>query len=991
MLLGAALLLVTLVGAMTYRALTDYRDAEQWVRHTYDVLHETDGLPGSYERLRGLTRDNAAQQRRLDAMRPLLSAGGPRLTQLIEELRTEELYLLRDRTARTDRDATAAAVVTILGMGGLFAFLAAAAVIIRRDALEYRYTVESNPQIPWTADEKGRLASFSDKWLTLTGMTRAAALGEGWRDVVHPDDLAEVSAAWRRAVETGEPHDVEYRVKTSDGSYRWMRSRAFPRKNKTGQVVWWYGTTEDISEAKRAAARFRELADNISQFAWMADETGSIFWHNRRWYDYTNTTPEEVEGWGWQRVHHPDHVQRVVEKFRAALAAGEPWEDVFPLRGKDGGYRWFLSRAVPIRDESGGVVRWFGTNTDVTEQLRIERTLRSFYDSTPLMMGVVETTDSDILHVEDNRAAREFFRGDKAGRWARALGVPPREIQAWLAQYGQARKTGRAIHFEFPFTRGQEAGVLSVYVSFIQIAESGRPRFSYVAEDATERKRAEEAAERWRRVFESASFGLSQTDVATNTMMQVNEAFARDRGYTPQEMAGRSVVSLYTPEEQARLPALLAATDAAGHLVYESEHERRDGTRFPVVMDVTTLRDSSGTPVSRVSYARDITEARQLMDSLRASEERFRATFEQAAVGIALVGPQGDWERVNQRLCDIVGYTREELLRLRFEDITHPEDVEADWRQARAVLAGEIETYSMEKRYRRKQGSLVWVNLTVSAMRDAEGRPLNFIAVVEDISRRKLAESAIQNLTATLEGRVAERTTALQEANRELEAFGYSVSHDLRAPLRSMQGFSQALLEDYADGLPPTGRRYLQRIAAAAGRMDELIQDLLAYSRLSRAEIRLERVSMRYVLHEAMQQLEAPLRESRAQVDVREPLPPVEGHVPSLIQMFGNVISNAIKFVRPGEAPCVQVWAERRGRMVRIWVADNGIGIEREHQARIFEVFQRLHGTEQYGGTGIGLAIVRRGAERMGGTAGVESEPGKGSRFWVDLRIAEER
>ena len=127
---------------------------------------------------------------------------------------------------------------------------------------------------------------------------------------------------------------------------------------------------------RESEARFRELADHISQFAWTADQSGWIYWYNKRWHDYTGTTLKEMEGWGWQKVHHPDHVDRVVERIRQSFETGEAWEDTFPLRGRDGTYRWFLSRALPIRNEAGEVIRWFGTNTDITEQIEAEKALR---------------------------------------------------------------------------------------------------------------------------------------------------------------------------------------------------------------------------------------------------------------------------------------------------------------------------------------------------------------------------------------------------------------------------------------------------------------------------------------------------------------------------------------------------------------------------------------------------------------------------------------
>jgi signal transduction histidine kinase len=246
----------------------------------------------------------------------------------------------------------------------------------------------------------------------------------------------------------------------------------------------------------------------------------------------------------------------------------------------------------------------------------------------------------------------------------------------------------------------------------------------------------------------------------------------------------------------------------------------------------------------------------------------------------------------------------------------------------------------------------------------------------------------VRNARTRLEDQVRERTAELQERNDELEAFGYSISHDLRAPLRAMQGFSQALLEDSGDRLDAMGREYAERIVAGSKRMDELIRDLLAYSRVSRAELQLVRVPLTAVAQSALAEMSGALRARNATVRVDEPLPTVLGHPATLSQVLSNLLGNGLKFVPAERTPELVITAERRNGLVRIWVADNGIGIALEHQTRIFRVFERLHSTDEYPGTGIGLAIVRKGVERMGGQVGVESRPGQGSRFWVELQPA---
>ncbi|MBI1881056.1 MAG: PAS domain S-box protein, partial [Chloroflexi bacterium] len=210
----------------------------------------------------------------------------------------------------------------------------------------------------------------------------------------------------------------------------------------------------------------------------------------------------------------------------------------------------------------------------------------------------------------------------------------------------------------------------------------------------------------------------------------------------------------------------------------------------------------------------------------------------------------------------------------------------------------------------------------------------------------------------------------------------------------AVQGFADALLEDYASMLDPAGQDYAQRIVDAAQRMDMLIQDLLIYSRLSRTDLRLQPIELAAVLSDVLGQLERMIQEQGVQLSIEEPLPRVVGHHSTLVQILSNLLTNAMKFVAPDVKPQVRVWAETSAssvsqegekRWVRLWVEDNGIGVDAQQHERIFQIFERLHGIEAYPGTGVGLAIVRKGVIRMGGCAGVESSPGQGSKFWIEL------
>ncbi|WP_019505199.1 PAS domain S-box protein [Pleurocapsa sp. PCC 7319] len=639
-------------------------------------------------------------------------------------------------------------------------------------------------------------------------------------------------------------------------------------------------------------------------------------------------------------------------------------------------------------------------------------------------------------------------------------------------------------------------------------------------------------------------------------MWLINREFCRVFQVTEAEIIGKSDREIFPPATVDHFKVNdLKVINNKQIIVTEERVHHGDGQLQTYLSLKIPLLNDEGEVDSIIGIATNITQEKQAQAQLTRLETRFSSTFEQVAVGMALVGLQGEWLMVNQKLCEIVGYTKAELLQTTFQEITHPEDLAADLNYVRQLLAEEIANYSIEKRYIRKDNSLVWINLTVSLVKNKVGEPEYFISVIEDISDRRNLEvsrqkalqrlsnlhqidraivearqpkeiaviaidsiqqlltcqrtsivtfnlekdtatilltqgegkqvgtglqtplhlwqelinrlkapetdyivayleqlpqlsaaipslanvglnclicfplrtkdgllgilklwikdlnavdsekltivkevstqvaialkqaylsQTIQDYTLELEDKVRERTAQLEEINQELKAFSYSISHDLKAPLRAIQGFAIALQEDYAASLDELGREYTQRLASSAQQMEQLIQDLLTYSRLSRTNIERQSVDLNLVMHKALEELESPITKMQAEITV-EPLLRVWGNRIILQQIIINLLSNAIKFVPDNARPQIRIWTEAREGFVRLWIEDNGIGIESQHQGRIFQVFERLHGNESYPGTGIGLAIVKKGVERLGGKYGVESMVNRGSRFWIEL------
>ena len=253
---------------------------------------------------------------------------------------------------------------------------------LRASEQRFRSFVEATTQVVWTTNPRGEVDMAIPAWQAYTGQSAEQARGFGWMDAIRPEDRDRVVAAWQKAFDTQGLYEVEYLLRIHDGSWRNVRARGVPVRNPDGSVREYVGVCIDVTARKQAEEalraseqRFRTMADAIPQLAWVARADGWIVWYNRRWYEYTGTTPEQMEGWGWQCVHDPQALPAVLERWKGCIQSGEPFDMIFPMRGADGTFRPFLTRVMPLKDEQGRVMQWFGTNTDISAQKAVEEEL----------------------------------------------------------------------------------------------------------------------------------------------------------------------------------------------------------------------------------------------------------------------------------------------------------------------------------------------------------------------------------------------------------------------------------------------------------------------------------------------------------------------------------------------------------------------------------------------------------------------------------------
>ena len=598
------------------------------------------------------------------------------------------------------------------------------------------------------------------------------------------------------------------------------------------------------------------------------------------------------------------------------------------------------------------------------------------------------TPDGDLISWENSRIY-EIFGFDpsepplNAARFADEV-VHPGDAPALRAAAAETLAHGAPFHFEGRFARADGAERWVEFIGRPVLGPDGAVRqLLGTAADVTERREAgaalRESEERYRTLFDSVTVGFCIVDLVYDEAgrpvdyryVETNPTFEAQTGLS--DVEGRCV-SEVAPGLEPYWFEMFGGVAETGAPARRLDHAAPLGRWF----DVYAAR-VGGAESRRVALLfTDVTDQKESEAALRESEERFRATFENAAVGIAHVGLDGSWLRVNRRLSEILGYTRDELLARTFQDITHPADLGADLALFERLLAGEVDHYQLEKRYVHRGGHAVWINLTVALATDAGGVPTHAISVVEDVSDKKAAEAELVALNAVLEDRIEDRTAELARSNDELDRFAYVASHDLKAPIRAIDSLAAWIEEDAGPVLPEASAEHLRLLRGRTERMEGLLDGLLAYSRAGRGEAAAEPVDVADLVAEAVETVAPP---QGFDVVVAPDPPTVTTARAPLALVVRNLIGNAIKHHdRPDGR--VTVAARVEGDRLAVEVADDGPGIAPEYQARVFEMFQTLRPRDEVEGSGMGLAIVKKTVESRGGRVTVASR-GRGTTFEV--------
>ena len=659
------------------------------------------------------------------------------------------------------------------------------------------------------------------------------------------------------------------------------------------------------------------------------------------------------------------------------------------VTARDGRLRDTIYYKATFANGSGEVAGLLGAIVDITARKQAEASL---LESERRFRRTFELAGSGVAHIGMDR---RFIRVNR--RLCEILGYPQAELLRLTGRQISHPDDLDVINAQRPRLYAGEVDSVRVekrylrkdgsivWVSFTMVVErdaAGKPQYEIAFyDDITARKHAEaalrESEERFRSVVDSANEGILVYDKQLNVVAG-NLAAERILGLPLANIIGAAGFtsllpcvhadgSPVLPDERPTRLTVKSGKPLTGEIV---GIYRADGSMNWVSVNTGFLRRPGDTDwYGVVSTIGDITKQRHAELALSASEALYRQTFELATAGIAHVDLSGRFMKVNRRLCEILGYGEQELIGRPVKEISHPEDRNLTDSQRMRVRSGEKQSVRFEKRYLRKSGAIVWVDLSVALACDASGVPQYEIALFDDITERKKAEAALR-----------EAHEELKRSNAELEQFAYVASHDLQEPLRMVSSYTQLLMRRYGDKLDGDAREFTAFIVDGATRMKQLIEDLLAYSRVGTRDKNFKPVDAGSSLGRALTNLRAAIQDSGATV-THDPLPTIPCDEVQLAQLFQNLIGNALKFRKPDAAPAVHVGAADQGAEWEFMVRDNGIGIEPQYFQRIFMVFQRLHDKGEYPGTGIGLAIVKKVVERHGGRIWVQSQPGAGTTF----------
>lgn len=758
----------------------------------------------------------------------------------------------------------------------------------------------------------------------------------------------------------------------------------------------------DITERKKAERELKKSEEMFRSyfelpligFCLTSPEKGWLA-VNRKLCDMLGYSLEELKTKTWADLTPEEDFKTEIEEYERVLK-GKVDSNIVEKKyiTKHGELIDVFVATQVVRKEDGTVDYLVSLVLDVTEKKRYEENLREseekFRALAEFSYDVIMRFDRDLKHVYVNEIVEDYtgIRAEEfIGKDHSELGFPKELVELWEASINEVFQTGKTKRVEFLLPSG-------IWLDWLLMPEhDANGEVNHVitsARDITERRNADEelrkSEQRFRELYQTLRDGSAAMDIEGH-FIDFNKQFADMLGYTYDELKKLTHNDITTTRwHDSELCIIENQVLKRGYSdLYEKEYRRKDGSVFPVELQTYLIKDSEGNHSGYRAFVRDITERKNTEAALKMSEERFRITA--IKTGQLLYDYDIESEGIvwNGAIEKITGYREEEFSSVgikEWERMMHPDDrgsVLADLNKALQSLS----EFDSEYRFRRKDGTYIYVENHGAVIPDDENSTLRMLGTINDISARKKVEERARRLNEELEMRVRERTSKLEETNADLESFSYSVSHDLRAPLRAIAAYSKILNEEYGDSVDDKMREILDIIRGRVSKMGKLIDDLLAFSRIGRREKHYINVDMENLVLSAFEEVA-----ESGDEDVRfivKNIPQACCDKVMIQRALENILSNSLKFTRTLEERVVEVggWSEENRTVC--YIKDNGVGFNMKYYDRLFEVFQRLHGANEFEGTGVGLALVKKVIQKHNGEVWAESEQGKGTTVYFSL------
>jgi PAS domain S-box-containing protein len=823
----------------------------------------------------------------------------------------------------------------------------------------------------------------------------------------------------KSAAEAGRFEEENWRVRGGDTPF-WAHVDIRALRDESGKLRGFTQVTRDVTERMRAQEalrkseeRYRRLVELCPDALMVLHEGDIVFVNSAAQRLLGADEPEQLVGRPFLEFIDADGRDTVAERLHriATRESRGPWSD----HTRHGSSAPFVEETIVRLDRREVGVEIAAARMTFQDEPAIQIILHdltaqkqaaaALHESEARKAAVLETSLDAIVGIDHkgvvrewNSAAEKMFgytREQAIGSRVETLIVPDATTKQYLpgiTDYltsGAASLLGRPIDVLARRSTGEE---FPIELALARIPIADPPFFTAFIRDITDRKRAVEALRRSEArksaVLETALDAIVTFD-QQGKIIEWNPAAEKTFGYSRALALGRTFNELMAPlanEELARKGLARYLQSGRGRLLgqrLELMALRANGAEFPIELTITNIAGEE--QLVFTSFIRDITDRKKTEEALRKSEERFRLLVEGVEdYAIYMLDTHGRVTTWNVGAERIHGYRTQEIIGRRFHRFYTPEDAERRKPDQALAVATSEGRFQDEHWLVRKNGAPFWASFVITALRDENGKLTGFSTIARDVTKRKNAEDEIRRLNTELERQVKERTAELQTAYNEMEAFSYSISHDLRAPLIHIAGFVEMLKADLGPKLDDRSRRHLDTICNATEHMGRMIADLLTLSRLGRAEIRKIHVNLGDMVRDVQRELSGQLQNRKVNWMVGN-LPEVHADPVLLRQAIVNLLSNALKFTRPRSEAQIEIGATTTETEDVIFVRDNGVGFDMKYAAKLFGVFQRLHPATEFEGTGIGLANTRRIIQRHGGRTWAESAANEGATFYFAL------